>query len=317
MLITSLLKRPPVGVVCKLEDGVPAQDEDKAKKRVKNKKGTLQTNSLENAIITEKATCLIQAAKDLNFIKSSDISSVEWFENNCEARKAAKEALNLSLDGVPSEYCNKNNESTIVIFGSEKYVLPAKSSFHLCDVKSLENLKGKKYDLIVLDPPWENKSVWRKKSYKTLDSDSLLNLPIDVICNPGCLIVVWVTNNMQQKNFIKEKLFPKWKVSNHVIWHWITQRGNFIHSIDWHHKKPYENLLLGYVSREFGNKSLIVKTEIEPHKVILSVPSSIHSHKPPLPEILKPYIPEDANCLELFARYLLPKWTSVGNEVCI
>ncbi|PRD30206.1 UNVERIFIED_CONTAM: Methyltransferase-like protein 4 [Trichonephila clavipes] len=270
----------------KKRENILKHDEDKAKKRVKNKKGTLQTNSLENAIITEKATCLIQAAKDLNFIKSSDISSVEWFENNCEARKAAKEALNLSLDGVPSEYCNKNNESTIVIFGSEKYVLPAKSSFHLCDVKSLENLKGKKYDLIVLDPPWENKSVWRKKSYKTLDSDSLLNLPIDVICNPGCLIVVW-----------------------------ITQRGYFIHSIDWHHKKPYENLLLGYVSREFGNKSLIVKTEIEPHKVILSVPSSIHSHKPPLPEILKPYIPEDANCLELFARYLLPKWTSVGNEV--
>ncbi|GFR16081.1 methyltransferase-like protein 4 [Trichonephila clavata] len=144
--------------------GVYEEVEETARKRIKNKKGILQTNSLENAIITEKATCLIQAAKDLNFIKSHDISSVEWFENNYEARKAAKEILNLYLEDVPSEYYNRNDEPIMVIFGSEKYVLPAKSSFHLCDIKSLENLKGKKYDLIVLDPPWENKSVRRKKS---------------------------------------------------------------------------------------------------------------------------------------------------------
>ncbi|GFU31641.1 n(6)-adenine-specific methyltransferase METTL4 [Nephila pilipes] len=294
------------------------KEDKKAKKRAKNRSAKLQTNSLENEIVIKKSTSLIQAARDFNLLKSHHISSSEWFENNYEAIKAAKEVCNLSLDvSVPSEYYNRNNESTIVIFGSEKYVLPAKSSFHLCDINNIMNLKGTKYDLIVLDPPWENKSVRRNKKYKTLDCDSLINLPIETICNPGCLIVVWVTNNQRQLNFVKEKLFPKWKVVNHVMWHWfkITLGGHFIHSGDWHHKKPYENLLLGYVSSDFENKNFVTEVEIEPHKVILCVPSSIHSHKPPLTEILKPYISENANCLEIFARYLLPKWTSLGNEV--
>ncbi|GFS91707.1 hypothetical protein TNCV_1492701 [Trichonephila clavipes] len=45
---------------------------------------------MENAIVTEKAVYLVQAAKDLNLIKPRDISSVKWFENYYEARKAAK-----------------------------------------------------------------------------------------------------------------------------------------------------------------------------------------------------------------------------------
>ena len=34
-------------------------------------------------------------------------------------------------------------------------------------------------------------------------------------------------------------------------------------------------------------------------------------------EILKEFIPPCSNCLELFARNLLPGWTSWGNEVRI
>ena len=33
-------------------------------------------------------------------------------------------------------------------------------------------------------------------------------------------------------------------------------------------------------------------------------------------DILKPYLPDDTKCLELFARNLQPGWTSWGNEVC-
>lgn len=32
------------------------------------------------------------------------------------------------------------------------------------------------------------------------------------------------------------------------------------------------------------------------------------------PEILAPYLPPSPKCLELFARYLLPNWTSFGLE---
>lgn len=32
-------------------------------------------------------------------------------------------------------------------------------------------------------------------------------------------------------------------------------------------------------------------------------------------ELFKQHLPKNPNCLEIFARYLLPDWTSWGNEV--
>ena len=51
-------------------------------------------------------------------------------------------------------------------------------------------------------------------------------------------------------------------------------------------------------------------------RVIISVPSTIHSHKPPLIEVLIELNMIDANseCLEIFGRYLTPGWTTFGNE---
>ncbi|CAH1396265.1 unnamed protein product [Nezara viridula] len=70
-------------------------------------------------------------------------------------------------------------------------------------------------------------------------------------------------------------------------------------------KKPYERIIFGASQkRHFKNP--------EESKYFLSVPSALHSHKPPLTDILKDYLPENVKCLELFARYLLPGWTSVG-----
>ncbi|CAL1284802.1 unnamed protein product [Larinioides sclopetarius] len=270
----------------------------------------------EDKSIFENVTSLVQNARDLGILKPPEISAQEWFENNSEARAAAKGVSYLAIDNAtPSEFHNSSNHSAVMTFGSEMYVLPPQATFHLCDISNIVNLKGQKYDLIVLDPPWKNKSVRRQNRYETLCCESLMDLPIDDLSHPECLIVMWMTNNSKQLNYIKEVLFPKWKVFNPVSWHWvkITQGGNLVHPIDWHHKKPYENLMLGRVSKS-ERKTSSVKG-IDQNKIILSIPSSIHSHKPPLIEILKPYIPENANCLEIFARYLLPNWTSLGNEV--
>ncbi|KAI4806853.1 hypothetical protein KUCAC02_017647 [Chaenocephalus aceratus] len=54
---------------------------------------------------------------------------------------------------------------------------------------------------------------------------------------------------------------------------------------------------------------------VEDQRLIVSVPSALHSQKPSLSEVLKPYLGAEAKCLELFARSLLPGWTSWGNEV--
>ena len=75
-------------------------------------------------------------------------------------------------------------------------------------------------------------------------------------------------------------------------------------------KQPFERVIFG---KKFNFDRKIPQPE--KNKVFMSIPSAIHSHKPPLCDLLKPYLPENPECLELFARYLLPSWTSYGNEV--
>ena len=52
-------------------------------------------------------------------------------------------------------------------------------------------------------------------------------------------------------------------------------------------------------------------------KVLCSVPSAVQSHKPPLVEVIEDAFGINAGesrCLEVFGRYLLPGWTTVGNQ---
>uniref|UniRef100_A0A6P4EXG7 Uncharacterized protein LOC108043548 n=1 Tax=Drosophila rhopaloa TaxID=1041015 RepID=A0A6P4EXG7_DRORH len=81
-------------------------------------------------------------------------------------------------------------------------------------------------------------------------------------------------------------------------------------------KQPYEMLYVACRSdaREDYGKD-ILNTDL-----LLSVPSIVHSHKPPLLSWLRDYMQlEDdqmePKCLELFARYLQPNFTSIGLEV--
>ncbi|XP_076062189.1 methyltransferase like 4 isoform X2 [Oratosquilla oratoria] len=73
-------------------------------------------------------------------------------------------------------------------------------------------------------------------------------------------------------------------------------------------KGTYSNVCCGEVENASDQ---VIPDEL----VLVSVPSGIHSHKPPLYECIKPYLSNEPRCLELFARYLQPGWTSVGLEV--
>nr|CAD7261327.1 unnamed protein product [Timema shepardi] len=75
-------------------------------------------------------------------------------------------------------------------------------------------------------------------------------------------------------------------------------------------KQPFEQIIFGW--KETKERVLPLPPD---GMVVVSVPSAIHSHKPPLSELLSTFLPENPQCLELFARYLLPGWTSWGLEV--
>ncbi|XP_078414675.1 N(6)-adenine-specific methyltransferase METTL4 [Cetorhinus maximus] len=216
---------------------------------------------------------------------------------------------------------NGSDCARIVTLMGQRYLLPPRSSFLLSDISCIEPLLGyKKYDVITLDPPWENKSVKRSKGYSYLFPWQIQQIPVPALSAPGCLVVSWVTNRQRHLRFVKEELYPSWSVEVVAEWHWvkITQHGEFVVPLDSTHKKPYEILVVGRYkgSSEKQNGEPITETVAVPDcKLLVSVPCVLHSHKPPLGEVLKGLTRPHPECLELFARNLQPGWTSWGNEV--
>ncbi|NWI32634.1 METL4 protein, partial [Sula dactylatra] len=216
---------------------------------------------------------------------------------------------------------NSSDCAKIVVLMGQKYLVPPKSSFLLSDISCLQPLLNykKKYDVIVIDPPWQNKSVKRSNRYSHLSSWQIKQIPVPALAAPNCLVVTWVTNRQKHLRFVKDELYPRWSVKTLAEWHWvkITRAGEFVLPLDSLHKKPYEVLVLGRFQGDI--KETLRKSEdvlpIPEHKLIVSIPCSLHSHKPPLTVVLAEFIKPDVECLELFARNLQPGWTSWGNEV--
>ncbi|NXP15375.1 METL4 protein, partial [Thinocorus orbignyianus] len=272
--------------------------------------------SCRKNVVPEHLSCglaeLCEMAKQLPPVKESDHQAVHLLGD--EVSIPEQDLLSCVTE-------NSSNSAKIVALMGQKYLVPPKSSFLLSDISCLQPLLNykKKYDVIVIDPPWENKSVKRSNRYSYLSSWQIKEIPVPALAAPNCLVVTWVTNRQKHLRFVKDELYPHWSVKTLAEWHWvkITRAGEFVLPLDSLHKKPYEVLILGRV--QGGVKEALRKSEdvlpIPEHKLIVSIPCSLHSHKPPLTAVLAEFIKPDVECLELFARNLQPGWTSWGNEV--
>ncbi|KAL9542898.1 hypothetical protein MBANPS3_008371 [Mucor bainieri] len=224
---------------------------------------------------------------------------------------------------------------------SATYLIPPESSFLMGSMQnSLDQLgahigKLGGADLIVMDPPWPNKSVQRSSHYETQDIYDLYSIPMQsMISDKDAIVAIWVTNKPKFRNFIINKLFPSWKLECVSEWLWLkmTTQGECIFPIDSEHKKPYEQLIIGrpIASNNTGNRISMPESHI-----ITSVPSTRHSRKPPLhgmlfsrfrqmsriliclwTDALNVYLSNKTNlvCVEMFSRCLYPGWISWGNE---
>ncbi|KAK1173697.1 N(6)-adenine-specific methyltransferase METTL4 isoform X3 [Acipenser oxyrinchus oxyrinchus] len=217
---------------------------------------------------------------------------------------------------------NISDCARLVTLMGQEYLIPPRSSFLLADISCIQPLVkyNKTYDVIVLDPPWENKSVKRSNRYNSLPSCQIKQIPIPSLAAPDCLVVTWVTNRQKHLQFVKEELYPYWSIEVLAEWQWvkITKSGEFVFPLESPHKKPYEILVLGRYKKikDKSPSTPVVKTNTFPDcKLIISVPSTLHSQKPSLADVLKEFVDPEAKCLELFARNLQPGWTSWGNEV--
>ncbi|KAJ4965216.1 hypothetical protein NE237_017065 [Protea cynaroides] len=218
---------------------------------------------------------------------------------------------------------NETSEDVEAEFLGSLYIIPRESCFHMSDLKQIQNLvpaqSGQGFNLIVIDPPWENKSAWQKSVYPTIPNRYFLSIPIkQLIHGEGALVALWVTNREKLRVFVEKELFPMWGVRYVAVFYWLKVKvdGSLISDLDLFHHRPYECLLLGYSGKEGVDSDHHLTFEPIPgNQVIISIPGD-YSRKPPVGKLLLDYVPgpKPARCIELFARELLAGWTSWGNE---
>jgi len=95
----------------------------------------------------------------------------------------------------------------------------------------------------------------------------------------------------------------------------VTRTGEPVLDLNSNDKKSYETLIIGTTGDETRFDQLKQTT-----KIICSIPALIHSVKPALHLTFQhfvdfPRVDQGDHCLEVYARNLLPDFTSIGNEV--
>lgn len=171
-----------------------------------------------------------------------------------------------------------------------------------------------RFDFVLLDPPWDNRSVRRSARYNTMhDSDPMVVLR-DMLGRhiaSGALVACWITHKASVRDAALEA-FQAWDVQLVEEWAWLktTVGGLPITQIDGLWRKPYEVLLLGRKGSDGAPES---DSEVQ-RRVIVAVPD-LHSRKPHLKTLIEPFLPRAYRALEVFARNLTAGWWSWGDEV--
>ncbi|CAO3572493.1 unnamed protein product [Mortierella alpina] len=208
---------------------------------------------------------------------------------------------------------NEHAEPYIVSLAAEglpQYLIPPNSGFIASDLGRIGGLKDIAstrggFDIIVMDPPWQNASVDRMSHYGTMDLYDLFKIPVPDLLRTkrrastedeqqecGGIVAVWVTNRAKVKRVVVEKLFPAWGLELVAHWYWlkVTTKGVPVLSLENKHRRAYEGIIIGRkISQKIPaspqNSSDATPSGIE-RRILVSVPSQ-HSRKPSIFKILE------------------------------
>jgi len=182
-----------------------------------------------------------------------------------------------------------------------------------------------RFDFILLDPPWPNRSVSRSSSYSTAPSlpslsSLLLAMDLDIHIAPGGWVAMWITNKAAVRAAALE-MFEAWGVALREEWVWckVTTSGEPVSKVDGVWRKPYEVCLIG---QRLDSAAAACEEGLGDVKrrVLFGVPD-LHSRKPCLKSLVERLLLKKGEgekveyaALEVFARYAVAGWMSWGNE---
>ncbi|KAJ5298751.1 uncharacterized protein N7443_006871 [Penicillium atrosanguineum] len=244
-----------------------------------------------------------------------------------------------------------------------EYIIPPESQFILCTIpiseprpKSTFPITGlpstQKFNLVLFDPPWPNRSVRRSGHYSTHPYELLTQRLQDILHMHAftsdqtpplnnlyrypqsqlSLAGIWTTNSEKSRQTAYDSLTSTgFTVVEEWIWIKITANGDPVSPVNGLWRKPYEILVIG--RREpvsvtvpepeipFSScKSLEPDPCVPKRRFIAAVPD-LHSRKPNLKGLFERlFFARDGSvqqytALEVFARNLTAGWCAAGNEV--
>jgi N6-adenosine-specific RNA methylase IME4 len=201
------------------------------------------------------------------------------------------------------------------------FVIPPRSTFILASLKqglpafmsAREDVfhESPDFELILMDPPWSNRSVRHSGAYRTQENQ--IQDPFDEaariikrLCAPQGWVAVWITNKSAIRAMVLETLQAMdFCLQEEWVWIKTTIHGEPVTQLDGVWRRPYEILLL--FQRGVSSKNT-------KRRIIAAVPD-VHSRKPCLKVLLEELLPPNYRALELFARSLTAGWWSWGDEV--
>lgn len=168
-----------------------------------------------------------------------------------------------------------------------------------------------KFNLIVVDPPWNVKKIKNKQrpnqvkmDYSTMSTQEIANLKIPIICEDNAWCFLWTT---QKYLFDSKEILSKWGF-NHLctmVWEktYGISAGMPLYGFRWN----AEFILIGTK----GKKKMFPRTKLIP--LVFRAENVRHSEKPQLFYDLIKDLGDKR--IDIFARKKREGWSVFGNEV--
>lgn len=180
--------------------------------------------------------------------------------------------------------------------------------------------QGKKYDVILADPPWgyrakQKQEPFRRVPYPTLTTSRLCRIPVEDIASDECVLLLWTTRT---HIFECNRVIEAWGfegVTVLAVWHKQCKMNleKPLFGLGFYTRGSHEFLML---ARRKNGSAMSNRTEDKsiPDRIVASIQE--HSRKPDATfELIDRLFGTTIPRIELFARQHRPGWDAWGLDI--